>query len=438
MGLSQNYKIQEYVDMVCAQIKYSEVHEDIKSELENHIVEMTEEYISQGISEGEAIDKALCQMGDAVTIGRQLNETHKARPEWSLLVLTVLFVSFGLITIYFIETKGALYSAPSSMFLRSLISSLLGICAAVFLYFFDYRKIEKYSKYIYIITLLLLIFTDLKGRPVRGMPWISIGPLHMNFISICSYLFVIALAGILVSLNWDNLKEILYALILIIIPLFFILVSRSFSDTVTYSAVIIALTLVSAMKSKLKFILPGLLAGSGIGLFALYLINEPYRMARFFFFIHPDRDPSGMGYIYLQLSKVIHSAGPLGQGFTFQPKVMPEVHTDFIFSYITYTFGWAAAAIFIILAAAYIIRLGRTALVIKNDYGKVLISGFTAIIATEFLWNILMTLGLAPISGVSLPFISYGGSQLIMNMTSLGLILGIYRRKDIVKVSISS
>lgn len=431
MGLGSDQKIIDFLDTVCEQITCKEIHDDIKLELKNHIIELTEDDISSGISEDESVNTALSRMGDATTIGKELNKCHKPKPEWSLMALTILFTSLGLITSFLIESNGILVSTP--IFSRTLTSNLIGIFLAVTFYFFDYRKIEKYSKYIYSITLLLLAFTILTRHPVNGISWLGVGPFNLNFVSICPYLFAVALSGIFANWNWDNLKHKFYAIFLISIPIFFILVSHSLSDTIIYVTVILAIILASKMDLKSKFISLSLFLGSGLGLLLFYIISARYRMERFLAFIYPNRDSLGGGYIYMQLKKVIHSAGMFGQGFTLKNNIIPEIHTDFIFSFIIYTFGWLSAILFIITVVCYIVRLMRAAIVIKNCYGRNLISSITAIIATEFIWNILMVLGHAPISGVSLPFISYGGLELIVNMASLGLILSVYRRKDMEK-----
>lgn len=431
MGLDSNLKMAEFLNTVCEQIKCREVHDDIKLELKNHIIELAEDDISSGIPEDEAVNKALSQMGDAATIGKELNECHKPKPEWSLMILTVLFASLGLIASFLIESNGIFVSTP--IFSRTLTWNLIGISSAVIFYFLDYRKIQKYSKYIYSVTLLLLVSAILIGCPVNGMSWLGIGSFRLNFVSICPYLFAVALSGIFENWNWDNLKHKFYAIFLISIPIFFILISPSLSDTIIYVTVILAIILVSRRNPKSKLMLSGLLVGSGLVLLLFCILSEPYRMKRFLIFIHPERDPLGSGYINMQLNKVIHSAGMFGQGLALKKNTIPAVHTDFIFSFIIYTFGWLAAILFIITVVCYIVRLMRAAIVIKNSYGRNLISSITAIIATQFIWNILMVLGHAPISSVSLPFISYGGLGLIANMASLGLILSVYRRKDMEK-----
>ncbi|MPM22627.1 putative peptidoglycan glycosyltransferase FtsW [bioreactor metagenome] len=135
--------------------------------------------------------------------------------------------------------------------------------------------------------------------------------------------------------------------------------------------------------------------------------------------------------MYLQPKKIVESASAFGNGFNMEPKLIPNLHTDFIFTYIVYTFGWVAAAVLITLIVAFILKIINVAKTTKNPYGKLIVSGFIAILTTEFLLNIGMNFGIAPIMGISLPFMSFGGSQLLINMTIVGLILSVYRRKDI-------
>ncbi len=94
---------------------------------------------------------------------------------------------------------------------------------------------------------------------------------------------------------------------------------------------------------------------------------------------------------------------------TLEPKIIPDLHTDFIFSYITFTFGWVAGGCLVALVILFILRMTRIASLVKDNYARLLVIGFSAIFSIQFVWNIFMNLGLAPISGVGLPFISFGG-----------------------------
>jgi len=430
MGLNQNHQVQEYINSVCLQIKNRRVHEEIKTELWGHIEEIALEYMSKGATQDEAVAKAIARMGDAKLVGRQLDKIHKLQPEWGILIITILFANLGLFTMYLIEAKGALLS-NLHVFHKSLVFTLLGAAAAFGLYFFDYRKMQAYSKYIYIGTLLVLLFVVHCGIQINGVKaWLAIGPLNINFVGISPFLFVTALAGLFDGWDWNKPKNVLYGLALSMAPAILIMAVPYFSACAVYSIAFVVMMVVSGI--KFKHVL--LAAGAGLGMFLLAIVNFPYRLSRLLTFINPGRDPQGAGWINIQLNKITHSAGMFGQGSSFDPRTMPDVHTDFVFAYIVHTFGWIAGIVLAALVIAFLIRMSRIAMIVKDTYGKLLVSGFAAIFAVQFLWNILMNLSLAPISGFGLPFISYGGSQSIVSMLAIGIITNIYKWKNAPKI----
>lgn len=123
-------------------------------------------------------------------------------------------------------------------------------------------------------------------------------------------------------------------------------------------------------------------------------------------------------------------AGLWGKGLTFDGRMLPEIHTDFMFTYIVYTFGWIAGVLLAALVVLFLVRISIIAFHVKSSYGKLLIGVLVAVFAVQFVWNILMNLSLAPIAGVSLPFISYGNSQFIIDMAAIGLISNIYKQRN--------
>lgn len=427
MDLKHDKIIQDYIGQVCSQVRFRDVHQDIRLELEAHIQEIAEEYLTQGLSKEEAVTKAIAQMGSADVIGKELNKVHKPKPAWSVLILSFLFINIGLLAMFFIQKQGLLIY-DSQLFKKSLLFSFMGLIPLVGLYFFDYRKLERYSKHIYGGTLIILIYTILWGIQVSGSRcWLTLGPFNVNFVAVSPLLLVVALAGIFNKWDWGNPLKLVQGLALLAGPLILFLAASSMSTGVIYVTACMVLMIVSGARLKETL----LISGAFLAFLFLPILTAPYRLKRLVTFLNPESDPSGGGWLNLQLSKVISDSGLWGQGFTFEPKILPELHTDFIFAFITYTFGWVASILLITFVVMFLIRIVYIAKKIKINYGKLLISGFVSILTVQFLWNILMNLGLAPISGVGLPFISYGGSQLIVNAVIVGIISSIYRRKSI-------
>ncbi|MGI6685818.1 MAG: FtsW/RodA/SpoVE family cell cycle protein [Bacillota bacterium] len=428
MGITDNAKIQAYINSVCSQIKFRAVHHEIKLELETHLNELIEEYCEEGLSGDAAVNKAIAQMGSADSVGQQLNRIHRTKPDWNLLLLSYILINMGLAAMYFLEKYNL--SLSSSVFSKSLVFALIGGAALVGLYFFDYRRMEKYSVIIYGGTIFLLAFTMFLGIPVNGQRiYLSIGPLAINTFSISPILFSIALAGIFNRWDWSQPKKLCQGLVLSLLP-FLILITGYLPGAIIYAVTCLTLMIASGARPKLFISLTGLFSLVLVGL----TVSAPYRLARLLSFIHPERDPFGSGYLQIQLSHLIKDSGLFGLGLAAQPR-LPELHTDFIFSYITFTFGWVAGVCLAVLMSLFIFRMTRIATLVKDNYARMLVMGFSTIFAIQFLWNILMNLGLAPISGVSLPLISYGGSQLVFNSAVLGIISSIYRRRDVSPVS---
>lgn len=212
MELKHNQKVQQYIDNVCSQVGFRDIHGDVSLELRSHIQEIAEEYIAQGMSENEAIDYALAQMGDADTIGKQLHKVHKPKPEWSVLLFSLLLTGFGLLAIYFIQRE-SLLTYNALLFEKSLFFSFISLVTIIGLYFFNYRKLEKYSRHLYLAALFTLIFTVLGGIELNGnKSWLLIGPLSINFVAISPLLFTVALAGIFKTWDWQSPMKRLQAL----------------------------------------------------------------------------------------------------------------------------------------------------------------------------------------------------------------------------------
>lgn len=157
--------------------------------------------------------------------------------------------------------------------------------------------------------------------------------------------------------------------------------------------------------------------------------------------LNPLQDPYGNSYMNVQLRKLLSSAGLLGNGMNIDKIEMPildlpEMHTDFIFSYIVYAFGWLTGITIIVLSIAFFVRLIKTVKSIEDNYGRLLVATFSSLFIVQFSYNIFMILGIAPLAGISMPFISYGTLLNLINMIMIGIISSVYRRKDIKEINI--
>lgn len=428
MGVKDNSLVNHYIEEVCSLIKCKDVHDDIKLELENHIIETAEALIEVGLSEEDALQKAIANMGKATQVGRELNKAHNQKPAWSIIAISIALSVLGLVCLYLIQTNGLLGRASSPIFIKSLVYVLIGVALLARLYLFDYRKLYSYSNQLYYVSIFILILLLFNGFTTNSIKiYINLGNIGVNIIPVILLLLVIGLSGILCKLNWNSMKSIIYAFALFMIPnlLFTILYART--TGVIYSVIFLVLMLASG--GKLKHII--FMFAPVIIIFYFYIIKEPYRVERFIAFINWRKEPLGIGYLNTQIDKLIYSVGVLGKGTSMQTIKLPELHTDLILTYIIYTFGWLGFAALISLILLFIIRIVNITKVVEDNYGKLILYGLITLFSSQFAWNILMIFGLVPVMGISLPFVSYGGTSLVINFMAIGIICSIYKRKNL-------
>lgn len=433
MDLMKNKEINAYMELVCTQIKFKYIHENIKEELIDHINSIVEENMEKGISLEESIDIGIKQLGDPYILGKELNKVHKPKPEWSILALTFIFTLIGILSIYAMGLQDLWTDwRIKGMVRTSIIMFVAGIAIIVGLYFFDYRKIKPFSKYLYIGTSLLSIFVEGQYRIFNIDTTELVYKVTRNLAYITPFLYAIALSGIFSENRWEKGKNFLN-LVILFLPMIIVLRLSTMTPIIIYFTMVLVLIFVS--KGSVKYIF-GSIGVSAIVAF-LSIINQPYRIERIKCMFNLLRDPLGSGYMNHSLRRLISSAGLLGNRMNIDKAEMsildlPEMHTDFIFSYIIYAFGWLAGISIIVLSIVFFIRLIKTVKSIEDNYGKLLVSTFSSLFIVQFVYNILMILGLAPIAGISMPFISYGTVLNMVNMIMIGIISSVYRRKNIV------
>jgi cell division protein FtsW (lipid II flippase) len=431
MSLAQNPKVQEYLNSVCSHIKWGEVHGQVKLELLAHIEDCVLEYTAEGMAEQQAIEMAINRMGDSVALGKQLHQTHKPPINWQLISIVSLLAGMGLFTLYSVEMQGLLMRHISVLvFTKSLVYVAIGLAVLLGVAYFDYRKLKLYGRHLFAGTMFIWLLLLMFGGTINGKPFFILGFFSINYVDLTPVLLAVALAGIFLNKDWSKPNWFVNTLLLLLVPNILYLNCLSASAAVIYTVVFLVLMLMSGASKKQLAVITAI----PISMNVLAIVTEPYRLRRILTFLNPYQDPAGSGYIHIQSIETIKSAGLWGQGFNFGGN-LPELHTDLIFSYLVYTFGWVSGAVVAMLALALIVIMIGAAKQVKDRFGRLLISGLTSILALHFIWNILMTLGYAPITGISLPFFSYGGSQTVINMAMMGIVLSVYRRKNLLASS---
>lgn len=343
-----------------------------------------------------------------------------------MLILTSLFSGIGILGMYFLQKYGSGPQDYDGLFMKkNILFMIIGILLGMTLYFIDYQRLHPYSKYVYGFTILILLYVLTLGRSVNGQVlYINILGRSINVIQIGVYSLIVSLAGIFTGWNWDQPKSILSGIGLVLLP--FLLIAAAPSVVLAAIFLVAALGIMGFSGMRLSHLTSFFIIISTILLFAIG--GQSYRLDRLLIFLNPYKDPYGAGYASIQSKEAIFSAGIFGKGLG-SDILIGELHTNFMFAYLVHTFGWIMGFTIITLVIFFILRLIRLSSLIKNSYGKLLLVGFSITFSIQFIYNILMTLGLAPMVGISLPFISYGGLSMVINFIVIGMICSVYKRR---------
>lgn len=430
--------IDDYLDGVVRQVKARELHKDIRREIADHLEELVSSKREEGCSEEEAARWAVSQMGEPSAVGAELNKVHKPRIPWGLIgwVAALLLISF--VAMYAVELSyagGHRAGTDIPFLLKKLEFTAIGLVAMIGLLFFDYRRMLHYSWLIYAGTVLISVGTAVFGRQINGMrAYISLGPIQLDWMTTSTYLFIIAAAGILHSSRDLNHRFIWKQhLLLLGVPFVLYLLGPSLSSVLLY-VISYLIVVYSATKRWREMLFPIAMIATA---FVTLVGVSGYAFRRLAPFWNPYADPDGAGYMYIQMKQAIHSAGWWGHGLGAVNTRLPEIHTDQLFTYLVYSLGWLGGMVVIVCAVLFAVQIIQVLTNVRERYGKTLISGLASMLAIQFVWNFGMSMGVLPIlGGISLPFLSYGGSHLLAEMAAMGIMFSVYRRKDMIRLRV--
>lgn len=425
---------------VCSHIKYKGIHNEVKEELSQHIEELTDSYISKGLSKNEAVIKAVSDMGSASEIGQKLNKQHKPQTEWSLIFLTALVSMFGILVMY---VSSSFENHPVS-FAKHIVHVVLGAGVLIGMYFLDYTKLKKYPGIIFSSGILLLLFCSVYGLAYNGVrSWIRIGSVAISVNAVAGILFVTSFCGFLEKYQGQGFigiaKMVLWGLASTLLFVMQPSMSMVLILFVAYAVVLLRAISLNHFAGNKKIQMISMLSIGGISAllaFVFVLIQSPHRIDRMLMFWNNGAsDPSGGGWIYamadklLKASNLIGKATPLSEGSI--DWVMPEITTDFALLNLINNFGWVAGIALLLVITVFIVRMFITSGKTKNSFGFYLSLISCVVLTAQFVINVLMNIGLCPYIAVSLPFISYGGTNYVSNMIYVGLILSVWRKNNV-------
>ncbi|MCL5017106.1 MAG: rod shape-determining protein RodA, partial [Patescibacteria group bacterium] len=331
----------------------------------------------------------------------------------------------------------SLMSANASLFYKQLVWVILGFILIVFISQIDLRPFEKYPKTIfgfYIFSILLLILTYFVAPSVRGArAWIPLGGSVFDFKFQTSEIAKLALI-ILFSFFWakahvgvGQIKNILRSFFYFAIPAVLVLMQPDLGTVLIFFSIWFGYLLISGI--KLKHLMMAALIFS-LALFLMWTsFLKNYQKERIMGLFYPEHDPLGINYNVIQAKIAIGSSGFWGKGFGQGTQVklgfLPEAQTDFIFAAFIEEWGVFGALILISAFLLLLYKIIRIGLISENNFSRFFCLGSVIMFLAQFVLNVGSNLGLLPVVGVSFPFLSYGGSNLLTGVLTIGIIQGI-------------
>ncbi|WP_342505068.1 FtsW/RodA/SpoVE family cell cycle protein [Sporosarcina sp. FSL K6-2383] len=418
---------QSFLGEVRDQIKSKEAKEFVAVELDYHLKEAKNKWLEKGLDETVAEEKAVMQMGSPITLGQKLNKLHRPKVDWLMVMLLVTTMGLGFLPILFIETEFLLrFNVNASYFTtQKVIYSLVGGMLAFSIMLINYRRVERFGWLFYGLAMLFLVILQLSPNLRNGKSLLVIGPYSLDSLITMPF-FLLAWASFF---NHKKLK-LWHLGLLFIVSFWFLLNTANLPAVYIYTVMVFGLFWCSRFSRKIKLTITGGIVGSFLLLvFTAWPSMKMYQVVRLLAFVNPEQYAEGEGYMMLLLQEHISKAGWFGN--VLNSGVIPDVHADFVFAGFTYYFGWLAAFALFTILALFIVRIILIARNVHDPFGKLLLVGAVALYTVQLVSNIAMTLGLIPITSISLPFISYGLMPILLNAFIIGVVLSVYRRKDL-------
>lgn len=406
----------------------------------------------------------------------QINYKLQDKFDLSVFLPALFLTIIGLAAIYSATLN---HPTASGDFQKQVYSSIVALVTFLIVYSLPHQVFKKFSIPAYVVSLLFLIVVLAAGKTVYGSKsWLNFGPIGFQPSEFAKVALILCLSNWLTYKNRDinNIKDIGIALLIGFFPIILILLEPDTGTAMVFMIITLSLIYWSGISLFGLFVVlsPGIvvaasLFGTAVFIFSLILvivslflfkrdlfnsvtvfvinlgasfffdyafrILKPHQQKRIETFLDPSMDPLGTGYNVLQAKLAIGSGGLIGKGFLqgnqTQLRFIPKQWTDFIYCVIGEEFGFIGSVLVLVLFSLLFIRFLKITNMAKDKFSILLIVGILSLMFSHFAINIGMNLGVTPVVGLPLPFLSYGGSSLVVNMIMVGIVLNIYRNRKL-------
>ncbi|MFP7298766.1 FtsW/RodA/SpoVE family cell cycle protein [Neobacillus niacini] len=403
-------------------MKSKEAKTYVARELNYHIKEAKKTWMEKGLTEGEAEEKAVEQMGSPTKLGIQMNKLHRPKVDWWL--LTLLAAVLGL---SFLPMVSLGYMGDRYFLINKILIVGIGAACAAGLMLVDYRKWREYGWKFYLVgVVLLLLLMFFPNSMINGVPLIKFGPVTIESMMALPFFFL-AWA----SFFYSEKFKVWQFFLLFLLPIFLFLPLSSISTVYIYSVMAFVMLWASKFSKKVKWLIStGTFSVLVLTCILVWPFMKEYQVVRLLAFIEPEKYAASEGYTILRIKELMSKAGWFGN--PVNKDFIPEAHTNFVFVSFTYHYGWVLAVIMVMILVLFAVRMIVIHPKIKDSYGKLLLIGGVALFSVQLFSNIGMVLGFFPLTTMSLPFMSYGLMPTLLNAILIGVVLSVYRRKDLV------
>jgi rod shape determining protein RodA len=361
------------------------------------------------------------------------------RLDWLLLLAVAALAAYGLWAIDGI-THHDVEGSPHYFFVRQASFAAVGLVGFALALAIDPARLQRLWRPIYVATVATMVLVFLAGPVTRGSRrWLDLGSFRFQPSEFGKLLFVIALAGFLAerAKRIDEPRTVVTAVALALLPIGLVFVQPDFGTALVYGAAFAAVLLIAGT----RWLVLGTLGGAAVvgALLILWILPaagahvlKPYQVQRWTGFLHPDSDPSGATYNITQSKVAVGAGGFDGRGVSGATQTSlnytPEHATDFAFASFAEQRGFVGAAILLCLYLLIVWRGLRIITVAGDLFSAIVAGGIVVAFLFQIFVNVGMTMGVAPITGIPLPFVSVGGSSLIANLAAMGVLLSIHAR----------
>lgn len=366
-------------------------------------------------------------------IDRRLSKSF----DWLTFTLIVGLAVIGIMTIYSATRPPLGVGQHPDFYSKQILWLCISIATLFTIVFFDYKWLSRFAYPLYGIGLLLLVAVLVGGRSSLGAQrWLSLGFFSFQPSEFFRMIFIAAFSTYLTSGSGQALKQLSAKSIILfaLLPLGLLIKQPDLGTAILLSSIFVTLSVAKGVSRKIITIvlIIGLISVPFLGHIFWEGLKD-YQKNRLIAFMDPEVDPAGIGYHINQSKISIGSGGVLGKGYlqgTQGPlRFLPEKHTDFIFAVFAEEWGFIGALFLLSIYFVLFLRGLDTAYKAKDEFGKLMAIGITAMFFVYFSVNIGMTMGLMPVVGVPLPFVSYGGTALLSNFIAAGVLINIRTRR---------